>query len=125
MKIMERVRIAFFDAKPYDVEFFNELNTDYNFEIKYFKFHLTPDNVLLTKGYDSVIIFVNDTVNAGMVDILKEYGVRLIALRSSGFNNVDLKAALDKIRVVRVPAYSPHAVAEYTVALMIPSLTLK
>ena len=116
---MDNIRIAFFDAKPYDTEIFNELNRDYGFTIKYFKFHLTPDNVLLAQGYDAVIIFVNDTVDASMIMQLKEYGVKLIALRSAGFNNVDLKAALNNIRVVRVPAYSPHAIAEHTVALML------
>lgn len=116
---MDKIRIAFFDTKPYDIESFNEVNSAYGFEIKYFRFHLTPDNVILTKGFDAVIIFVNDTVNAEMVESLREYGVRLIALRSAGFNNVDLKAAKDAVRVARVPAYSPQAIAEHTVALML------
>jgi len=116
---MKKIKIAFFDSKPYDIESFNELNTKYNFEIKYFKFHLTPDNIMLAQGYDVVLVFVNDTINADMISKLGEYGVKLIALRSSGFNNVDLKAALNNIRVVRVPAYSPHAIAEHTVALML------
>lgn len=116
---MSTVKVAFFDAKPYDIESFNELNRDQRFTIKYFKFHLTPDNVVLAQGYDAVIIFVNDTVDAEMIMKLKEYGVKLIALRSAGFNNVDLKAALNNISVVRVPAYSPHAIAEHTVALML------
>jgi len=116
---MTNVKIAFFDAKPYDIESFNEINHHYGFTIKFFKFHLTPDNVVLAQGYDAVVIFVNDTVDSGMIIKLKEYGVKLIALRSAGFNNVDLKAALDNIRVVRVPAYSPHAIAEHTVALML------
>jgi D-lactate dehydrogenase len=116
---MNKPRIAFFDAKPYDIESFNELNQDYGFTIKYFKFHLTPDNVVLAQGYDAAVIFVNDTVDAEMIMKLREYGVKLIALRSAGFNNVDLKAALGNIRVVRVPAYSPHAIAEHTVALML------
>ncbi len=116
---MSNVKVAFFDAKPYDIESFNELNRDFRFTIKYFKFHLTADNVVLAQGYDAVIIFVNDTVDAEMIMKLKEYGVKLIALRSAGFNNVDLKAALNNISVVRVPAYSPHAIAEHTVALML------
>jgi len=119
MEPMSTVKVAFFDAKPYDIESFNELNRDQRFTIKYFKFHLTPDNVVLAQGYDAVIIFVNDTVDAEMIMKLKEYGVKLIALRSAGFNNVDLKAALNNISVVRVPAYSPHAIAEHTVALML------
>lgn len=114
-----KVNIAFFDAKPYDIESFNDVNSNYNFSIKYFKFHLTPDNIVLTQGYDAIVIFVNDTVDSEMILKIKEYGIRLIALRSSGFNNVDLKTALNRVRVVRVPAYSPYAVAEHTVALML------
>ena len=116
---MDQYKIAFFDAKPYDIESFNEINSKYNFSIKYFKFHLTSDNIVLAQGYDAIVIFVNDTINADMILKLNEFGVQLIALRSSGFNNVDLRAALNKIRVVRVPAYSPNAVAEHTVALML------
>jgi D-lactate dehydrogenase len=116
---MDKVKIAFFDARAYDIDSFNEVNSKYDYSIKYFKFHLTPDNVMLAREYDAVVIFVNDTVNAEMIRQLKEYGVKLIALRSAGFNNVDLRAALNNIAVVRVPAYSPHAVAEHTVALML------
>lgn len=116
---MDKLKIAFFDAKPYDIESFNEVNSNFGFTVKYFKFHLTPDNVVLAQGYDAVVIFVNDTVDAEMIMKLKEYGVKLIALRSAGFNNVDLKAALNNVTVARVPAYSPHAIAEHTVALML------
>jgi len=116
---MDKPKIAFFDAKPYDTESFNALNSRYGYTIKYFKFHLTSDNVVLAQGYDAVVIFVNDTVDAAMIMKLKEYGVKLIALRSAGFNHVDLKAALNNISVVRVPSYSPHAIAEHTVALML------
>jgi len=91
----------------------------YDYEIKFFKYHLTPDNVVLAKGFDAIVIFVNDTVTPDMMDKLYEGGVRLIALRSSGFNNVDLKSALGRIKVVRVPASSPNAIAEHTVALML------
>ena len=111
-------RIAFFDTKPYDKESFEEINKKFNYEIKYFKFHLTPDNVVLAQGFEVIVIFVNDLVNAEMIDKLVSYGVKLIALRCSGFNNVDLKAAKGKIKVLHVPAYSPNAIAEYTVALM-------
>jgi D-lactate dehydrogenase len=114
-----KIKIAFFDAKPYDIESFNEIATQYDFNIKYFKFHLASDNLVLTLGYNAIVVFVNDTINADMIQELKEMGIQLIALRSSGFNNVDLKAALNKIRVVRVPAYSPHAIAEHTIALML------
>ena len=114
-----KINIAFFDAKAYDIESFNEINAKYDFNIKYFKFHLTPDNILLAQGYDAIVVFVNDTINADMIRRLKKFGIQLIALRSSGFNNIDLKASLNKITVVRVPAYSPHAIAEHTVALML------
>jgi D-lactate dehydrogenase len=113
------IKIAFFDAKPYDIESFNEINAEYNFNIKYFRFHLTGDNIVLAQGYDAIVVFVNDTINADMIRKLKDFGIQLVALRSSGFNNIDLKAALNKISVVRVPAYSPHAIAEYTIALML------
>jgi D-lactate dehydrogenase len=116
---MKQIRIAFFDTKPYDRDAFDEINTKYNFNIKYFKHHLTPDNVILTEGYDVVIVFVNDTITAGMIDQMYKNGIKLIALRSAGYNNIDLKAAHNKIRVVRVPAYSPYAVAEHTIALML------
>jgi D-lactate dehydrogenase len=113
------VKIAFFDAKPYDIESFNKANEGFNFEIKYFKSHLSSDNVLLTKGADVVCIFVNAVVDAKVIDELVNNGVKLIALRCAGYNNVDIKAALNRIKVVRVPAYSPYAVAEHTLALML------
>ncbi len=116
---MEKIKIAFFDTKPYDKESFEEINRKYDFTIKYFKYHLTPDNVVLTEGYDAVVVFVNDTIDAGMIEQMRKNGVKLIALRCAGYNNVDLKDALNRIRVVRVPSYSPHAIAEHTVALML------
>lgn len=112
-------KVAFFDSKPYDREVFNKVNEEYNYEIQYFKFQLSEENVILTMEYDAVVVFVNDIINKNVIDKLHEYGVGLIALRSAGFNNVDLKAARDKVTVARVPAYSPHAVAEHTLALML------
>lgn len=111
-------KIACFDTKPYDRELFEWVNKAYNFEIKYFKTHLTVDNVLLAQGTDVIIVFVNDVINAQMIDTLYKNGVKLIALRCSGFNNIDIKAAKNKIELVRVPAYSPNAIAEHAVALM-------
>ena len=78
---MNKLKIAFFDAKPYDIESFNEMNRNYGYTIKYFKFHLTPDNVVLAQGYDAVVIFVNDTVDAEM--IMTAQGVRCEADCSS------------------------------------------
>ena len=112
-------KIAFFDTKPYDKESFNELNKSYGYDITYFRFHLTPENIVLAQGFDVLIVFVNDIITDAMVNKLAEYGVRLIALRCSGYNNIDLKAALGKIKITRVPAYSPNAIAEHTVALML------
>lgn len=115
---MKKYRIAFFDTKSYDEESFNKINEKYNFEIKYFKGHLNRNNVILTKDADAVCIFVNDIADAEIIDALAENGVKLIALRCAGFNNVDISAAQGRIAVVRVPAYSPYAVAEHAVALM-------
>jgi D-lactate dehydrogenase len=112
-------KIAFFDTKPYDKESFNDLNKEYGFDIRYFRYHLTNDNVILAQDFDVVVIFVHDIINAEIINKLARFGVKLIALRCAGFNNVDLKAALNKIKVVRVPAYSPNAIAEHTIALML------
>lgn len=113
------LRIAFFDAKSYDIESFNAVNKDYNFDIRYYQERLSISTVPLAKGADVVCIFVNAECDAQVIDELVNNGVKLIALRCAGFNNVDLKAADGRIRVTRVPAYSPHAVAEYAVSLML------
>ena len=89
---------------------------------KYLETKLNEDTVDLARGCDAVCVFVNDTVNAAVIDRLYEYGVRLIALRSAGYNNVDLRAAFGKIHVVHVPAYSPYAVAEHAIALLLTSV---
>ena len=112
-------RIAFFDTKPYDEDSFNKMNERFGFEIVYFKGHLNPNNVMLTRGFDAVCIFVNDVADAEVIDALAGNGVKLLALRCAGYNNVDLAAAEGRLPVVRVPAYSPYAVAEYTLALML------
>ena len=112
-------KIAFFGAKPYDIASFDKVNEKYNYDIKYFKGHLNPNNVVLTQDADAVCIFVNDTAEAAVIDAMADNGVKLLALRCAGFNNVDLEAAKGKLPVVRVPAYSPYAVAEYSLALML------
>ena len=112
-------KIAFFGAKPYDIASFDKVNEHFYYDIKYFKGHLNPNNVVLTKEADVVCIFVNDTADAAVIDAMAENGVKLLALRCAGFNNVDLAAAKGKLPVVRVPAYSPYAVAEYSLALML------
>lgn len=112
--------IAFFGTKPYDEKSFNKVNEKFGFEIKYFKGHLNKNNIVLTQGVDAVCIFVNDIADAGVLKVMADNGVKLLALRAAGYNNVDLAAAeANNIKIVRVPAYSPYAVAEYTVALML------
>lgn len=112
------MKIAFFDAKNYDIESFSQMNNNFGFKIKYFETRLNTDSAPLTKGFDVVCVFVNDFVNEEVIDILVENGVKLIALRCAGFNNVDFQACKDRIKVVRVPEYSPYAVAEFTLSLM-------
>lgn len=116
---MKKLKVAFFDSKQYDIDFFNKQNKNYGFDIKYFESHLSMDNVILTEDFDTICIFVNDKITAEITNELYKNGIRLIALRSAGYNNVDLGAVFEKIHVVRVPAYSPHAVAEHAVALML------
>ncbi len=116
------MKIAFFDAKPYDKESFEKANAAFGAEITYFETKLNEDTVSLAAGYDAVCVFVNDTVNSVVIDKLIEMGVETIALRCAGFNNVDMKHACGKIHVVRVPAYSPYAVAEHSMALLLTSI---
>ncbi len=110
-------KIAFFDTKPYDKQWFDKLNTDFN--IKYVDYKLTPDSAAAAKGCKAVCAFVNDTISSETIDELCEIGVKLIAMRCAGYNNVDIKYAKDKISIVRVPVYSPYAVAEHTMALLL------
>lgn len=113
------MKLAFFDAKTYDMPGFDACSKNTELEIKYFETRLNEDTVSLASGYDAVCVFVNDTVNAAVVEKLYRYGIRLIVLRCAGFNNVDIAACQGKIRVFRVPAYSPHAVAEHAMALLL------
>ena len=122
IKIMEvqcNMNLAFFDTKPYDKPGFNEHSAGTDIEIKYFETRLGEDTVQLAKGFDGVCVFVNDTVNEKVVNELYDLGVRVIALRCAGFNNVDTKACFGKLHVFRVPAYSPYAVAEHAMALLL------
>ena len=113
------MKVAFYDTKPYDRIWFDPLLSEYGYQAKFFDYKLTADTAVLAKGCDAVCVFVNDEVDAAVIDALCSNGVGLIALRCSGYNNVDLAAARDKIRVVRVPRYSPDAVAEYAMALLL------
>ena len=116
------MKIAFFDTKSYDRASFEDIGKSYGIKFKFFETKLNEDTVKLASGFDGVCIFVNDTANKAVIDELYEYGVKIIILRCAGFNNVDLKAAEGKITVVRVPAYSPYAVAEHTMALILTSV---
>lgn len=113
-------KIAFFGTKPYDQKSFNEANERFGFDIRYYKGQLNMNNLVLTQGVEAICIFVNDMADAQIIEGMAKNGVKLLALRMAGFNNVDLQAAQEYgIKVVRVPAYSPYAVAEYAVALML------
>ena len=112
-------KIAFFDSKSYDKDTFEKVNKNFGFDIHYYKERLSMNTVSLTQGVDAVCVFVNAECDARVIERMAQNGVKLIALRCAGFNNVDIKAARQYgIKVVRVPAYSPHAVAEYAVTLM-------
>ncbi len=113
------IKIAFFDAKPYDIESFGKALQDPNFKITFYKNHLTPETASLTQGFQVVCVFVNDVVNREVIDTLERNGVVLVAIRATGYNNIDMEAIFNRIHVVRVPSYSPHAIAELAVALML------
>ena len=116
------IKVAVFDTKPYDVPGLEKYGKEHSVDLKFFETKLTEDTVDLAKGFQAIVVFVNDVLNAKVIDILAGYGIKLIALRCAGFNNVNLKAAEGKMTVVRVPAYSPYAVAEHTMALLLTSL---
>lgn len=116
------MKIAFFDAKSYDKPSFDRYTAEKGVDIKYFETKLNEDTVYLAKGYDAVCVFVNDDVNAVVIDNLYDMGVKVLALRCAGFNNIDIKHAYGKIHVLRVPAYSPYAVAEHAMALLLTSI---
>lgn len=113
------MKLAFFDTKAYDIPGFDTCAQGTPMEIKYFETRLNEDTVSLAAGYDAVCVFVNDIANAAVVDKLCSYGVKLLVLRCAGFNNVDIAACQGRLRVFRVPAYSPHAVAEHAMALLL------
>ncbi len=113
------MKIIFFSAKPYDKVFFNQFNQNHNFEIEYYDTHLGPHIVNIVDHAEAVCVFVNDKLTEPVIKVLSEKGVKIIALRCAGFNNVDLEAAKKYgISVCRVPAYSPEAVAEHAVAML-------
>ena len=114
------MKITFFSTQPYDKTFFNRYQEPYGFELEYFETHLGPHIVNVIERSDAVCVFVNDKVNAEVIKVLAEKNVKVIALRCAGFNNVDLEAARQYgVKVCRVPAYSPEAVAEHTLAMIL------
>lgn len=117
-----KIKIAFFDAKEYDRESFDHANQDGEFEIRYYETKLSKDTVNLAYGCDVVCAFVNDVIDREVIDVLRSHYVHLLALRCAGYNNVDIAYAQGKITIVRVPAYSPYAVAEHAMALLLTSI---
>ena len=115
-------KIAFFDVKQYDIASFDKFNGKDGLSFKYFETRLTPDTVQLARGFDGICVFVNDILNREVLEKLYEYGIKMIALRCAGFNNVDLDYCHGKFKIFRVPAYSPYAVAEHAMALLLTSI---
>ncbi|WP_437922079.1 2-hydroxyacid dehydrogenase [Sphingobacterium sp. LRF_L2] len=114
------MRIAFFSTQPYDRFFFEQENAEGKFSFQFYETHLGPHIVHAVEDVDAVCVFVNDKINQEVLSVLADRGVKVIALRCAGFNNVDLEAAKKYgIRVCRVPAYSPEAVAEHAVAMLL------
>lgn len=116
------MKFAFFDTKPYDRPAFDKYGAEKGIEFKYFETKLNEDTAELARDFDGVCVFVNDTVNAKVIDKLVDMNVKVVALRCAGFNNVDVKYAFGKVHILRVPAYSPYAVAEHTMALLLTSV---
>lgn len=114
------MKILVYSTKPYDRRFLDKANASHGHEIDYLETALSEPTAALATGYDAVCVFVNDQIGAETIRLLADGGVRAIALRCAGFNNVDLDATREaSITVVRVPAYSPHAVAEHTAGLLL------
>lgn len=119
---MSPIKIALFDAKDYDLPSFKKAGEAHGIQFKFFESKLTVDTAALAEGCDGVCVFVNDRMDAPVIDKLVTLGVRLVALRCAGYNNVDLSHAFGKVHVVHVPAYSPHAVAEHAMAMLLTSI---
>ena len=113
------MKIAFFSTKPYDRTWFEPMGKEYGFDIRFFEVPFHEETISLAKGFDAVCIFVNDYVNAEMIESLYDMHVKAILLRSAGFNHVDVKAAEDKVVILRVPSYSPEAVAEFAMGMLL------
>lgn len=115
--IMEK--IGFFDAKSYDQVHFNRLKDKYHFDIEYFEEKLNSKTAIMADGMDAVVAFVNDDLNNATIEKLYSLGIKVIGMRCAGYNNVDFEAAFNKVHVLRVPAYSPYAVAEFALGMIL------
>lgn len=114
------MKVAVFNTKPYDRQYLEKVNAQFNHELSFFEPHLNNQTTVLAKDFPAVCAFVNDRLDRPILERLAEGGTKLIALRCAGYNNVDLRAAEElNLTVVRVPAYSPYAVAEHTIALIL------
>ena len=113
------MKIAFYSTKPYDRIWFEPLGKEYGFDIHFIEAACNQETVFMARGYDAICLFVNDHVNADMIEELYEMKVKAILLRSAGFNHVDVKAAENKITILRVSSYSPEAVAEFAMAMLL------
>ncbi len=112
-------KVAFFDCKPYDKVWFDKINKKYGFDIVYFENKLNESTALMARGFEVAVAFVNDQITGDTINVLYSGGTRLLAMRCTGYSNVELKAAKNKISVVRVPNYSPYSVAEHAIALLL------
>lgn len=113
------MKVTFYGRKPYDEIWFGPLSEEYGVDVHFVEAALNEETLVLATGSDAVCIFVNDPVNASMIDKMHEMGIKAILLRCAGYNHVDLKAAKGKVEVLRVPSYSPDAVAEYAMGLFL------
>lgn len=119
---MKNINVAFFDTKQYDKASFEKYDNVSGIKIKFFETKLNEDTIRLAKGFDIICAFVNDVINKEVIDSMQKMGVSVLALRCAGFNNVDVKYAQGKIHVLRVPSYSPYAVAEHAMAMLLTSV---
>lgn len=114
------MKIASFSSKSYDIEYLTRESTKFEYSIEFFEVPLDPKTARLAEGFNVVCAFVNDKISKETLEVLSEFKIGLIVLRCAGFNNIDLEAAdAFNIQVMRVPAYSPHAVAEHAIALIL------
>lgn len=112
-------KIYFYDTKPYDKTYFDLIKDTYDFENVYLDTKLNKETAVLAKDADAVVVFVNDTLDKEVLEILYKIGIRVVALRCAGYNNVDFKYAKDKICILRVPFYSPFAIAEHAIGMIL------